>query len=72
MADPRGWYFLIDSLEKRPWQDADKKPLYRSVDAEPLPPEPEHGASLSMAMRRLLIRLRAVVQPGHKTEGALR
>ena len=70
MADPRGWYFLIDSLEKRPWMDADKKPLYRSVDAEPPPPEPDRRGSLSV--RRLAIRLRTVFRPAGKPQSALR
>ena len=70
MADPRGWYFVINARQKRPWQDAGEKPLYGSIDAEPLPPEPERRSSLSV--RRLAIRLRTVIRPSRKVHGALR
>ena len=70
MADPRGWYFLIGELERRPWMDEAGKPRFSAVDAEPLPPEPERRGSA--AARRLLIRLRAVLRPGQNAQGALR
>ena len=70
MADPRGWYVLINELERRPWMDTAAKPSFSSVDAEPLPPEPERGVSI-MA-RRVLVRLLAVVRPGRTVPGALR
>ena len=70
MADPRGLYFIIDQRERRPWMDADEKPLYHSVDAEPLATEPQRERS--SYPRRLALRLRMIIRPGRRAQGALR
>ena len=70
MADPRSLYFIIDQRERRPWMDADEKPLYRTVDAEPLPTEPQREHS--SYPRRLASRLQMIIRPGTRAQGALR
>jgi hypothetical protein len=71
MPDPRGLYFgIIERHERRPWLEADEKPLYRTTDAEPLPTETGHRRSSHL--RRLAIRLRMIVGPVRRAHGALR
>jgi hypothetical protein len=70
MPEPRGLYFTINERQKRWWLYADEKPLYRSIDAEPLPTEPQRERS-SYA-RRLASRLRLIIGPGRRAQGALR
>ena len=70
MADPRGLYFIITERERRPWMDAGEKPLSHSVDAEPLPTEPQRERS--SYPRRLAFRLRMIIRPGSRAQGALR
>jgi len=68
MADPRGFYFVINERQKRWWLYADDKPLYRSIDAEPLPTEPQREHSTYP--RRLAFRLRSIIRPGRRLQGA--
>jgi hypothetical protein len=70
MPDPRGLYFTINERQKRWWLYADEKPLYGSIDAEPLPTEPQRERS-SYA-RRLAFRLRMIIRPGSRAQGAVR
>jgi hypothetical protein len=68
MPDSRGLYFVINERQKRWWLYADDKPLYRSTDAEPLPTEPQRERSTYP--RRLAFRLRSIVRPGRRIQGA--
>ena len=68
MANPRGLYFVIGARQKRWWLYADDKPLYRSIDAEPLPTEPQRERSTYP--RRLAFRLRTIIRPGPRVRGA--
>ena len=63
MPDPRGTYFIINERQNR-WTHYgdDRKPLYRSTDALPLPIEPQHERSSHA--RRLAFRLRTIIRPG--------
>jgi hypothetical protein len=70
MGSPRGLYFTINERQKRWWLYADEKPLYRSIDAEPLPTEQQRERS--SYPRRLAFRLRMIVRPGRRAQGALR
>jgi hypothetical protein len=70
MASPRGLYFTINERQKRWWLYADEKPLYGSIDAAPLPSEPQRERS--SYPRRLAFRLRMIIRPGSRAQGALR
>jgi hypothetical protein len=70
MPEPRGLYFTINERQKRWWLYADEKPLYRPIDAEPLPTAPQRERS--SYPRRLAFRLRTIMRPGRRALGALR
>ena len=68
MPDPRGLYFVINERQNRWWlYGDDRKPLYQSTDALPLPAEPQRER-LSYG-RRLAFRLRAIIRPGAGLRG---
>jgi hypothetical protein len=72
MADPRGIYFVMNerhARQKRPWLYSDEPALYGSIDAEPLPAQPEREPFT--ALRRLRMRLLTIIRPGRRTHGAL-
>jgi len=63
MPDPRGMYFVIKERQHRWWlySDEDRRPLYSSIDALPLPTEPQRERSTYA--RRLVFRLRMLIRP---------
>jgi hypothetical protein len=66
MPDPRGLFFVINERQHRWWLYSDEadRPLYGSVDALPLPTEPQRERS-SYA-RRLVFRLRMIIRPADR------
>jgi hypothetical protein len=56
-------FFVINERQHRWWlySDADRRPLYSSVDAPPLPTEPQRERS--NYARRLAFRLRMAIRP---------
>jgi hypothetical protein len=68
MPDPRGLFFVINERQHRWWLDSDAadRPLYGSVDALPLPTEPQRERS-SYA-RRLALRLRMIIRPADRPD----
>ena len=62
MPDPRAQWFVINDRQDRWWlYGDDRKPLYSSMDAEPLPTEPQREKT--SYPRRLAFRLRMVIRP---------
>ena len=65
MPDPRAQWFVINERQDRWWlYGDDRKPLYKSTDAAPLPTEPQREKT-SYA-RRLAFRLRMLIRPGER------
>ena len=62
MPDPRAQWFVVNDRQDRWWLHGDdRKSLYSSMDAEPLPTEPQREKT--SYPRRLALRLRMVISP---------
>ena len=62
MPDPRAQWFVIKEGQDRWWlYGYDRKPLYQTTDAPPLPTEPQHERP--SVPRRLAFRLRRLIRP---------
>ena len=65
MPDPRAQWFVVNDRQDRWWlYGADRKPLYSSIDAEPLPTESQREKA--SYPRRLAFRLLALIRPGDR------
>ena len=65
MPDPRAQWFVINERQDRWWlYGDDRRPLYKSIDAPPLPTEPQRERT--SYPRRLAFRLRMLIRPGER------
>jgi hypothetical protein len=70
MPDARWMSVVIYQRQQSGWTGGEEHLPYGDVDAEPLPAEP--ARERSSVASRLFVRLRAVMQPRGRAEGALR